>query len=220
MKKIFAFLCTICLFCGVSNADIIQNQKVKNTINILNAFGLRNLHGNEKFKDIKAIAIVPDVTKTAFVVSGAKGEGIFVAKNDDGEWSSPIFINYTAAGIGAQAGISSADTIILFKNSQAYARLFNGKDTISINAEATAGIGEGSGVTTDLPEISAFIVDRTKTSGAFIGVGIDLGRITTNRQQTNDYYERMYDYEDLYNNSPKMSKYTLKLHEIINKYFL
>ncbi|MCD8214002.1 MAG: lipid-binding SYLF domain-containing protein [Campylobacter sp.] len=220
MKRFFIFLCAICLSTGILNADIIQNQKVKNTINILNSFGLRNLQPNEKFKDIKAIAIIPDVAKAALVLSGAKGDGIFIAKNDDGEWSSPFFINYTANGIGAQAGISSGDMIILFKNSQAYANLFNGKDTISLNAEATVGTGNGAGIRTDLPEISAFMVDRSKTSGGFIGVSIDLGRITMNMQQTNDYYERMYDYEDIYNNSPKMSKYTLKLHEIVGKYFL
>ena len=38
-------------------------------------------------------------------------------------------------------------------------------------------------------------------------------------QDTNDYYERMYAIEDIYNNSPKDSRYTKKLKEIINKYF-
>ena len=220
MKKIFAFLCTICLFCGVSNADIIQNQKVKNTINILNAFGLRNLHGNEKFKDIKAIAIIPDVTKTAFVVSGAKGEGIFVAKNDDGEWSSPFFVNYTSGSIGLQLGYSSADMIILFKNSEAYASLFNAKDTISLKAEATGGVGNEVAIASDLPEISAFVEERGKTSGAFVGVSLDVARLKINAQDTNDYYDRMYEFEDIYNNSPKASKYTIKFKEIISKYFL
>ena len=51
-------------------------------------------------------------------------------------------------------------------------------------------------------------------------MGIDLGRITINRQDTNDYYDRMYDLEDIYNNSPRDSKYTLKLKEIISKYFI
>ena len=221
MKKLLGFICAVALCVNFADADIIQNQKVKNAINILNAFGRKNLAQGNKFNDVKAIAIIPDVTKAGLVVSTASGNGIFIAKNDDGEWSSPFFINYTAGGIGAQAGISSADTVIFFKNSQAYAKLFDGKDTINLSAEATPGTGAKASITTDLPEISAFIAEKdSRTSGVFIGVGIDLGRITINRQDTNDYYDRMYDLEDIYNNSPRDSKYTLKLKEIISKYFI
>ena len=75
-------------------------------------------------------------------------------------------------------------------------------------------------VTSDLPEISAFAEERGKTSGAFVGVSLDVARLKINIQDTNDYYERMYDFENIYNNSPKASKYTLKFKEIISKYFL
>jgi len=143
-----------------------------------------------------------------------------VAKNDDGEWSSPFFVNYTSGSIGLQLGYSSADMVILFKNSEAYANLFNAKDTISLKAEATGGVGNEVAITSDLPEISAFAEERGKTSGAFVGVSLDVARLKINIQDTNDYYERMYDFENIYNNSPKASKYTLKFKEIISKYFL
>ncbi|MBF6669164.1 hypothetical protein CSPB12327_03265 [Campylobacter sp. RM12327] len=40
-----------------------------------------------------------------------------------------------------------------------------------------------------------------------------------NDQDTNDYYERMYDYEDILNNSPKDSVQTKALKKILEKYF-
>ena len=193
MKKILTLLFLIGSFFVLNlNADVIQNQKLKNAINILNAFGTRNLKPNTKF----------------------------IAKNDDGEWSSPFFVNYTSGSIGLQLGYSSADMIILFKNSEAYASLFNAKDTISLKAEATGGVGNEVAIASDLPEISAFVEERGKTSGAFVGVSLDVARLKINAQDTNDYYDRMYEFEDIYNNSPKASKYTIKFKEIISKYFL
>lgn len=221
MKKILTLLFLIGSFFALNlNADVIQNQKLKNAINILNAFGTRNLKPNTKFTGIKAIAIIPDVTKAGAIITGSKGKGVFIAKNDDGEWSSPFFVNYTSGSIGLQLGYSSADMIILFKNSEAYASLFNAKDTISLKAEATGVVGNEVAIASDLPEISAFVEERGKTSGAFVGVSLDVARLKINAQDTNDYYDRMYEFEDIYNNSPKASKYTIKFKEIISKYFL
>ncbi|WP_149724670.1 lipid-binding SYLF domain-containing protein [Campylobacter concisus] len=220
MKRLLIIFLAGLFFTPNLNADVIQNQKLKNAINILNAFGARNLKPNIKFEGIKAIAIIPDVTKAGAIVTGSTGKGVFIAKNDDGEWSSPFFVNYTSGSVGLQIGYSSADMIILFKNSEAYANLFNSKDTISLKAEATGGVGNEVAITSDLPEISAFAEERGKTSGAFVGVSLDVARLKINIQDTNDYYERMYDFENIYNNSPKASKYTLKFKEIISKYFL
>ena len=182
MKKILTLLFLIGSFFALNlNADVIQNQKLKNAINILNAFGTRNLKPNTKFTGIKAIAIIPDVTKAGAIITGSKGKGVFIAKN---------------------------------------ASLFNAKDTISLKAEATGGVGNEVAIASDLPEISAFVEERGKTSGAFVGVSLDVARLKINAQDTNDYYDRMYEFEDIYNNSPKASKYTIKFKEIISKYFL
>ena len=60
MKKILTLLFLIGSFFALNlNADVIQNQKLKNAINILNAFGTRNLKPNTKFTGIKARAFAP-----------------------------------------------------------------------------------------------------------------------------------------------------------------
>ena len=43
--------------------------------------------------------------------------------------------------------------------------------------------------------------------------------IVVDKEATYDYYDRMYDMEDIYNNSPKDSRYTKTLKEVLNKYF-
>ena len=85
MKRLLIIFLAGLFFTPNLNADVIQNQKLKNAINILNAFGARNLKPNTKFEGIKAIAIIPDVTKAGAIVTGSTGKGVFIAKNDDGE---------------------------------------------------------------------------------------------------------------------------------------
>ena len=70
MKRLLTLLLISSFFALNLNADVIQNQKLKNAINILNAFGARNLKPNTKFEGIKAIAIIPDVVKAGAVVTG------------------------------------------------------------------------------------------------------------------------------------------------------
>ena len=213
------------LLSGAAFAELTQNQRVKTALNILDTFGQDNEKLAEKnrkinLKDVKGIVIIPDLVKSGFIISGHNGSGIFMAKNDDNEWSSPIFVDLRGGGIGAQAGYQSSDLIILFKSSRSYDGLVNGKGTLDISVDAAImGVGEKAAAMTDLPEISAFGVSKSKERGIFFGVSLNASNLVINMQDTNDYYERMYAIEDIYNNSPKDSRYTKKLKEIINKYF-
>lgn len=217
MRTFCKILIATSLFFSVTNADVTQNQMVKNAINILNGF-LQGEH-KDKLKDAKGVIIMPDLVKSGVGLALSNGKGVFVAKNDDGGWSSPFFIDYHGVSAGIQAGYSSSDVIILLKNSRAYKKIFEGDDTISL--KATAAIinkGQTAAATTNLPEISAYILERGKSSGAFVGASLDISRVGINRQDTNDYYERMYDYEDIYSNSIKESKYTKKLLETLSSF--
>ncbi|MGH1600008.1 lipid-binding SYLF domain-containing protein [Campylobacter majalis] len=214
-------LAILTIFFGISYADIVQNQLVKTSINILNEFVITADENQTKhFNDAKAVAIVPNVSKTGLVLTASKATGIFMAKNDENEWSSPFFINYIGGSIGIQGGVSSADLIIVFNTSRSYANLFNGKDTISLNANiAIFNDGMNAGINTDVPEISAYMLTRGKSRGVFVGASLDLARISINNQETNDYYDRIYTLEDIYDGSTKQSKYTTKLREILHRYF-
>ncbi|AQW81726.1 hypothetical membrane protein (DUF500 domain) [Campylobacter pinnipediorum subsp. pinnipediorum] len=216
----FKTFCVVLFIFNFLNADVIQNQNIKTAINILNDFA-NSKQNSLKKGDIKAIAIVPSVSKIGLLASVSKSEGIFIAKNDNGEWSNPFFINYTSGGFGPQIGITSSDLIIFFKSSRSYDKLFtDNEDTISLNFEVAAmDKGIRDGISTDFPELSAYMLIKGNSSGWFIGSSLDVARMSINRQNLNDYYERMYTYEDILNNSPKESKYTLKLKEIASKFF-
>jgi len=225
MRNFFKLALCLMLLSGAAFAELTQNQRVKTALNILDTFGQDNEKLAEKnrkinLKDVKGIVIIPDLVKSGFIISGHNGSGIFVAKNDDNEWSSPIFVDFRGGGIGAQAGYQSSDLIVLFRSSRSYDGLVNGKGALDISVDAAImGVGEKAAAMTDLPEISAFGVSKSKERGIFFGVSLNASNLVINMQDTNDYYERMYAIEDIYNNSPKDSRYTKKLKEIINKYF-
>ena len=66
-------------------------------------------------RDCAGIAIIPDVIKAGFVVGGRFGSGVVLIRNAEGGWSDPAFIDIKGGSIGWQAGVQSADVILVFK---------------------------------------------------------------------------------------------------------
>ncbi|MBE2985052.1 lipid-binding SYLF domain-containing protein [Campylobacter sp. RM13119] len=216
MRKILLMLA---FFATILSADIVQNQKVKRAINVLNDFIIENKDQN-LLKDASAIAIFTDLTKGGAGVSVINGKGIFVAKNDDGQISSPFFVDFSGIELGATLGLSSVDLIIVYKNSRSYHKIFENNYRISLSTQATMiNNASGGAITTNAPEFFAYARESSNSRGIYLGVGIQISHMGINRQDTIDYYDRIYDYEDIYNNSPKASKYTKKLQELARQSF-
>lgn len=219
--KSFLKLAACALLLGqLAYADFTQNQKVRTSFDILNDLGSRKLLNLKDTSEIRGIMVIPEVVSGGLIVTTHTGDGIFVGRNDENEWSSPIFINFKGGGIGLQGGYKSTDLVVLFKSRRSYAGLINGKGQIDLSADAVVlAAGEKAGVMSDLPEITAWATLRGKSRGLFAGVSVNTSLVVVDKQATYDYYDRMYDMEDIYNNSPKDSRYTKTLKEVLNKYF-
>ncbi|WP_311337168.1 lipid-binding SYLF domain-containing protein [Campylobacter ureolyticus] len=217
MKKLLVFAFVFCLSLS---ADVFQNEQVYAAANVVKSFGCDNNNTvSEKYlENVKAVAIIPDVTRTSAIASTQKGKGVFSMRDLNGNWTPPIMITYSSFGAGPQVGIESADMILLFQTSKSFRDIFKGQDLLGLNAGGTIGEGSMAGRTTDLPEVSAYIVKTGKTSGVYFGASLDFGRIVIDDQATNDYYERIYDYQDILNGSPRDSKYTKMLKHALNVY--
>ncbi|NLK67352.1 MAG: lipid-binding SYLF domain-containing protein [Campylobacteraceae bacterium] len=219
MRKLLIFLFA---FCISANADVTQNQQVYAAANVLKSFGCdaNKSISVDELRHAKAIAVLTDVTKTSFIASVQKGNGVFSMRDFDGNWTPPLMVKYRSFGAGPQAGIESKDMILIFHTSKSFRDIFEGADLLGLNAGATVGEGGAAGVTTDLPEMSAWIVNPGESTGVYFGVSLDFGRLMIDDQATNDYYERIYDYEDILNGSPKDSQYTKLLKKALNTYIL
>ncbi|QKF64834.1 lipid-binding SYLF domain-containing protein [Campylobacter corcagiensis] len=218
MKKILLGLVLLCLG---ANADVTQNERVYAAANVVKSFGCdTNRTFQDKYlKHAKAVAILTDVTRTGVIASVQSGDGVFITRDFNGNWTSPLMIKYRGFGVGFQAGVESRDVIVLFQTSKSYRDIFEGMDTLEANAGASAfDGGYATGAMTDLPEVSAWMINHGEVTGLYVGATIDFGRLTIDNQATNDYYERIYDYEDILNGSPRDSKYTKMLKNSLSTY--
>jgi lipid-binding SYLF domain-containing protein len=124
-------------------------------------------------QDASAIAVIPDVVKAGFVVGGRHGKGLIAVRSDDGTWSNPSFVKISGGSIGFQAGVQSADLILVFRNKRGVDSIVNGKFTLGADASVAAGpVGRSAQASTD-EQLKAEILSYSRARGLFAGVAID-----------------------------------------------
>lgn len=120
-----------------------------------------------------AIAVIPDVVKVGLIVGGRRGKGLISVRQADGTWSNPAYIVVTGGSFGFQAGVQSADLILVFRTPRGVDNLVSGKFTLGADASVAAGpVGRQASVATD-SELKAEILAYARARGLFAGVALD-----------------------------------------------
>src|SRR5690606_6745460 len=102
------------------------------------------------FDEARAIVVVPDTIKAGLVIGGRRGHGMMSVKNPDGTWSNPSFVKLTGGSIGLQAGVQSADVVLVFRSDRGLESIVNGKFTLGADAAVAAGpVGRNASTATD-----------------------------------------------------------------------
>jgi len=123
--------------------------------------------------EAKAIVVIPDSLKAGLVFGGRRGHGLMSVKNPDGTWSQPVFIKLTGGSIGFQAGVQSADIVLVFRNDRNLDNIVNGKFTLGADAGVAAGpVGRNAAAATD-GQLKAEIWSWSRARGLFAGVALD-----------------------------------------------
>jgi lipid-binding SYLF domain-containing protein len=123
--------------------------------------------------EAKAIVVVPDTIKAGFMVGGRRGLGLMSVKSPDGTWSNPVFVKLAGASFGLQAGVQSADVILVFRSERGVDSIVNGKITLGADAGIAAGpVGRNAAAATD-GEFKAEIWSWSRARGLFAGVALD-----------------------------------------------
>ena len=76
------------------------------------------------------IAVIPDVTKIAFVVGGRRGNGVLVVRDANGRFTNPVFVSLTGGGVGWQIGWQSTDIVLVFTTRRGVEGLAGGQLTL------------------------------------------------------------------------------------------
>ncbi len=123
--------------------------------------------------EARGIVVVPDTLKLGLVLGGRRGHGLMSVKNPDGTWSSPSFVKLTGGSIGFQAGVQSADVVLVFRSDRGLDSVVNGKVTLGADAGVAAGpVGRNAATATD-GQLKAEIWSWSRARGLFAGIALD-----------------------------------------------
>jgi lipid-binding SYLF domain-containing protein len=136
------------------------------------------------------IAVVPDVTKIAFFFGGRRGNGVLVARDPNGHFSDPIFVNLTGGSFGFQWGVTSTDVILVFTTKRSIDRIASGQLTLGADASVAAGpVGRTASAGTD-PTLSAEVYSYSRSRGLFVGVALDGSALSIDNNADARFYDK------------------------------
>jgi lipid-binding SYLF domain-containing protein len=135
------------------------------------------------------IAVIPDVTKVAFIFGGRHGNGVLVVRDKlNAPWSNPVLISLTGGSWGFQAGAQSSDIILVFTTKTGVEGIAGGKLTLGADASvATGPVGRQGSAATDM-QFNAEIYSYARTRGLFGGIALDGSVISIDRSANASLY--------------------------------
>jgi lipid-binding SYLF domain-containing protein len=137
------------------------------------------------------IAVIPDVTKVAFIFGGRHGNGVLVVRDKlTDPWSNPCFVSLTGGSWGLQAGAQSSDIILVFTTKRGVEGVTGGKFTLGADASvATGPVGRQGSAGTDIT-FGAEIYTYARTRGLFGGIALDGSVISIDRSANASVYQK------------------------------
>ncbi|MGY0505718.1 lipid-binding SYLF domain-containing protein [Luteimonas sp. e5] len=123
--------------------------------------------------EARGIVIVPDTVKAGLIFGGRRGLGLMSVKTAEGAWSNPVFVKLVGGSVGFQAGVQSADVVLVIRNDRGVQNIVNGKFTLGADAAVAAGpVGRNAAAATD-GQLKAEIWSWSRARGLFAGVALD-----------------------------------------------
>lgn len=136
------------------------------------------------------VAVIPDVTKAAFLFGGRHGNGVLIVRDKDGRFTNPFFVSITGGSFGWQAGIEKADIVLVFTTRRGIDGITGGKVTLGADASVAAGpVGRTASAGTD-SNFSAEVYSYSRSRGLFAGVALDGSAITIDNKANEAFYQK------------------------------
>jgi len=133
----------------------------------------------------KAVLISPQIVQAGFIVGGAGGSALVIARNRSGTgWNGPAFYRIAAGSIGLQAGAQSSEMVALIMSEKALDSLLSTSFKLGGDVSIAAGpVGAGTGA-----PVTADMVVYTRSKGLYGGVNLDGTVISVDERRNQAYY--------------------------------
>ncbi len=134
-------------------------------------------------KDAKGILIVPQLLKAGFIFGGSGGSGVLLKREDNGNWTGPVFYTMGSVSWGLQIGAEAAEVILLVMSQKGLDSLLSTKVQLGADVSVAAGpVGAGAqAATTDILQFS-------RAKGVFGGLTLEGSVITPREGLIGAYY--------------------------------
>lgn len=166
-----------------------QQQVIDKATMTINAFASDPSVGpaiRDMKSDAKAIFVVPQFLRGAFVFGGAGGSGVLIVRDEKTKkWSEPAFYTIGSASFGLQVGGDVSELIFVVRNQKGLEEFYRTDFKLGGDVSIAAGpVGEGAsakGITADL-------VAYAKKKGLFAGIAVDGSIIAVSDDSNSAYY--------------------------------
>jgi lipid-binding SYLF domain-containing protein len=141
-------------------------------------------------KNATCIAVLPEVVKGGFIVAITHGKGLVSCREARG-WSAPAFLSLSGGSFGLQAGVDSADLVLVFMRSTALDTVSRGSFTLGADASVAAGpVGRDLQAGVDY-KLDSDVYSYSRTKGLFAGIAITGSAITPDKDANSFLYTGM-----------------------------
>ena len=135
------------------------------------------------------IAVIPDVIRAGLVIGGRHGKGVMLVRKDAG-WSDPVFIDIKGGSLGWQAGVQSADVVLVFRTARSIENITKGTFTLGADVGVAAGpLGRQAEASTDA-QLKAEILSYSRSRGLYAGITLQGSSIQVDRRANGNFYGR------------------------------
>jgi len=136
----------------------------------------------------EGIVIVPEIVKAGFIFGGKHGKGIALIKDENGQWSNPIWVKLTGGSFGWQIGVQKIELILVFKDRDNIKSITDGEFEIGGDASATAGpVGRSASAGTNV-KMEAEIYSYSKSKGLFAGISVNGSKLSMDDKRNDEFY--------------------------------
>jgi lipid-binding SYLF domain-containing protein len=121
----------------------------------------------------EGVAIFPNMIKGGFILGVNYGKGVLMVRRPDRTWSPPVMVTMGGGSVGFQAGVQSADIVLIFATPRSLQGIMNGqKVTLGADASIALGpVGRQANAGTDA-KLGAEIYSYARSRGLFLGVSL------------------------------------------------
>lgn len=140
----------------------------------------------ELSKEARALFIVPQLLRGAFLFGGAGGSGVLLVREEKtGNWSQPVFYTIGSASFGLQIGGDASELVLVVRNQKGVEEFYRSDFKLGANVGIAAGpVGGGASV----HGIAADIIAYARKKGAYAGMALNGAWVALSDESNRAYY--------------------------------